>query len=56
MRRVNRPVASEPRPSRPRNGSGEAVCGRLPALLPAAPLLCAVVSVPVEAGAAPEAV
>src|SRR5438876_11621745 len=29
LRRENAPAASEPRPSRPSSGSGEAVCGSL---------------------------
>jgi hypothetical protein len=34
LRRKNAPAASEPMPSNPSSGSGEAVCGRLePALL-----------------------
>ncbi len=40
-KRAIRPPASEPKPSRPSSGSGEAVCGSLPPLL----LACAV-SVP----------
>jgi len=36
LRRLKRPVRSDPRPSNPSRGRGEAVCGRLPAFWPAA--------------------
>jgi len=36
FRRENMPVISDPMPSKPSKGSGEAVCGSLPALPPAA--------------------
>jgi hypothetical protein len=49
LRRENMPVTSDPMPNRPSKGSGEAVWGSLPALLPPA-AACSLPAASVEEG------